>query len=631
VRRVDLVKQWSPLRAGVVVALCVFAAAGWQGVTTVGQNGGDDAGEHLAYAEYLDAHHRIPGKSANYEFSTPPLFQATAVAAERLVRHLPSQRVELPWNTATRALWLLLVAGGAIALTAARRGVRVGGVTALGLAALWGLDEAVSLARSEPWTAGQLIVVGCGAGLLLVTGLIAREVWPDHPRRALAAAAFAAAYPVVYRMSILFHPEMPLALLCALAVLVFLRASRQEWPTHLGWWLGAACGAAALTRQPAVVVIGCLGAAGLYLGRRTAAGFLLRAALVTLLLAAPWWGYAAHRWHNPLQSNLVPRKSLMMNRQPPSFYVSFPLRTLVVHPYVPDFSNDLLPKLHAELWSDWFGVIHPPTRTHLERVTASSQSVLGFVADALALGGLAALAVPAALRVLGRRSRAPADVGLGVLALLAVGAFAAFVVTLIRFPQHYGDPIKSSYLLFTTPAWAIFSVGAWAALRRHRRLGIALAAVAGLYVVSYGTDLGAALAQHTGPRLIGGNAGFVDLNASIQQTSPNPGLGGTIDFGTGVLNTGNQTAGNVVLTVQLPSGMRLLGPPFYERGSGCRGTSTIVCNLDFLAGGNSTLIRYSVQVTGAGPQTIVASASSSDIDAQPRDNQTSYTVELAPG
>ena len=30
-------------------------------------------------------------------------------------------------------------------------------------------------------------------------------------------SGFAAAYPVVYRMSILFHPEMPFAFLCALA------------------------------------------------------------------------------------------------------------------------------------------------------------------------------------------------------------------------------------------------------------------------------------------------------------------------------------------------------------------------------------------------------------------------------
>ena len=84
-----------------------------------------------------------------------------------------------------------------------------------------------------------------------------------------------------------------------------------------------------------------------------------------------------------------------------------------------------------------------------------------------------------------------------------------------------------------------------------------------------------------------------------------------------------------MLTVHLPDGMRLVGPPFYERGSGCTGTSTITCDLDFLAGGSSTLIRYSVQVTKPGPLTMTAVATSAAPDARPGDNTASYTVDLA--
>jgi uncharacterized repeat protein (TIGR01451 family) len=624
------VKRWSALRASVVVGLALFLVIGWVGVTTVGRLGGDDAAEHTAYAQYLDAHGHLPPKDLNYEFSSPPLFAATAVGAERLVRHLSSFAAEVPWNPATRALWLLLVAGGAFALTARRRKVRIAGAAALGLGAVWGLDEAVSLARSEAWSAGQLIALVCGAGFLLVTGLIAREVWPGNDRRAVAAGGFAAAYPVVYRMSVLFHPEMPFALLCALALLVFLRASRRGWPTGLGWALGALLGAAAITRQPAVVIIVCFAAAAIYLARRQAMPFLGRAAILVVLIAGPWWGYAAARWHNPLQSNLAPRQSLMMSSQPLSFYVSFPLRRLVVHPYRDDFSNQLLPKLHADLWSDWFEVIHGRDPTHLERITASSQSVLGLVGDALALGGLFALALPGAIRVL-RGSRTPANVGLGLLAVLALSAFAAFVVELVRFPQRYGDPIKSSYLLFTAPAWAIFSVAAWSALARHRRAAAALAGVAVLYVASYSTDLAAALSRPTSSRLpaLGGRAGFVDLSPSFQQNSPNPGVGGEIDLLTAVTNSGNQTASNVVLTLELPPAMHLLGPPAYVRGSGCKGARTIVCDLDFLQGGSSTYIRYAVEDDSAGPQTITATASTTSIDANPGNDTASYTIDLS--
>jgi uncharacterized repeat protein (TIGR01451 family) len=321
----------------------------------------------------------------------------------------------------------------------------------------------------------------------------------------------------------------------------------------------------------------------------------------------------------------------MLDRQPASFFVSLPLRTLVVHPFRPDFSNDLLPKLHAELWSDWFGYLHGgwATPTRLERVTGSMQSVLGLAADALAVAGLLALALPALVRAVRRRE---ANTPLAVLALLAVVSFAAFVVMLLRFPQRYGDPIKTSYLLFTTPCWAVFSVAAWSWLRaRSHHLHVALVGIAALYVASYGTDLGAALSNAGGPRSLGGAAGYVDLVTSFQQNSPTPGLGGTIDFLAGVENTGDQTASSLVLTVRLPPGLRLVGPPYHERGPGCVGTSAVRCDLDFLAGGSSTLIRYSVQVIAPGPQTMTAMATSAAPDARPGDNAATATVEAAPG
>ena len=150
--RVELARRWSPRQAAVVLGLCAFAVLGWQGVTTVGRDGGVDSGEHLAYAQYLDAHGRIPSKAENYEYSTRRSSIA-AIGAEHAVSAAPSAALELPWNPATRGLFLLLVAAGVIALTSSRRRVRIGGLAALGLGVLWGLDEAVSLTKSEPWSA----------------------------------------------------------------------------------------------------------------------------------------------------------------------------------------------------------------------------------------------------------------------------------------------------------------------------------------------------------------------------------------------------------------------------------------------------------------------------------------------
>ena len=617
-------------RALLAGAFACLALLGWQGVTTIG-NGPVDSGEHLRYAEYLDAHGSLPGKARNYEYATPPLFHAVATAAEHAVRWLPSHWAELPSNVLTRALWLLLAAGGIACLTSARRWLRVAGAAALALVAVWSVDEAISLGKTQPWSAGRLVSLAACLALVLLTGLIARETWPDRPRRAVGAAAFVAAYPVVYRMGILFHPEMLLAALCALATYLFLRAARLGWPGRLGWAVGAACGAAALTRQTALVVIVCVAAAGILAGGRAARGFLLRAAVLTVLLAGPWWGYATHTWGNPLQSNLEPRASLMLDHQPPSFYVSFPLRTLVIHPYRPDFDNQLLPKLHAELWSDWFGAFHPgwSSPSRLDRVNASSQSVLGFVADALALAGLAAIGIPAAVRAFRRRCPTPRDLGLGFLSLLAVVGFTAFLVMLIRFPQREGDPIKSSYLLFTAPAWAIFSTAAWSALARRRAAAQAvLAGVAVLYVISYATELGTILSRPSGLLPSGGAAGTVELQTTIQGSAPTIYEGGDVTFAIFVANNGNQTATDTVLRVEIPRGLNLLGAPYHERGPGCTGTTSLICRLDFLPGGETTPIRFEVQASAPGDHELTASVTSSTSDIRPENNDASFTVSV---
>ena len=52
------------------------------------------------------------------------------------------------------------------------------------------------------------------------------------------------------------------------------------------------------------------------------------------------------------------------------------------------------------------------------------------------------------------------------------------------------------------------------------------------------------------------------------------------------------TASAVTATIELPAGSVLTGSVAYERGSGCAGTTTLTCALDFLANGMSTPLRF---------------------------------------
>jgi hypothetical protein len=255
--------------------------------------------------------------------------------------------------------------------------------------------------------------------------------------------------------------------------------------------------------------------------------------------------------------------------------------------------------------------------------------VLGFAADALALVGIAVLAAPAAWRI-ARRRPGTADFGLSLLGLVAMAAFAVFVVTLVRFPQRDGDPIKSSYLLYTAPCWAILSVGAWARIRARRpRVGRVLVAVAILYVASYAVDVGAALTRLAPVGNLGELRNVVDLKSYFQKTSPNPGIGGPVQFLVGVNSNGSQDATGVVLTIGLSPQMKLLGQPFSVQGS-CGETVPVRCDLGEIPGGGTTYIRFSVAVNAGGPQTLTADVTSDQRDFNPSDNTSSYTINLGP-
>jgi 4-amino-4-deoxy-L-arabinose transferase-like glycosyltransferase len=347
--------------------------------------------------------------------------------------------------------------------------------------------EAAQLSRlGIGWRGGQAVSVVWAGLLVLVAALLARELWPGRPWTWAASALLTAGVPIVVRLGTMFHPEMQFACLAAIALLLTLRASRRAWGVRDGALLGVVLGLAALTRQTAVAVAVSLALAALVTGRRRALRFLAAGAVALALVAGPWWGWQAHVYGNPLQSNLD--RYLIPGGQPRSFYVSAPLRTLVVHPYRPDFAGQLWPQFHADLWSDWFGGQHafwsrrPNAAT---RVFVSSQSVLGLLATPLALVGLVALGLGALSRLI-RGAAGRGAVVLGTFLVLAAVTWAAFLVQLIRFPQQGGDPIKSSYMLYLSPVFAIAGLAAAQRLwPRAAAWRVVLAAWAALYAVSY--------------------------------------------------------------------------------------------------------------------------------------------------
>ncbi|MBA3329572.1 MAG: glycosyltransferase family 39 protein [Actinobacteria bacterium] len=408
----------------------VTAAAALHTASALAPAEGYDGAAFVRYAEILRAEGRLPTEAESYEFTAPPAYPALAVA-------------------------------------------------------LSGAAEAAGAGVS--WVPGQLLSIVWVLGLLGVTWLLARELWPDCPLLWALAAAAAAGLPVVVRLGAMFHPEAQFAFLASLALLLAVRARRGGWAARSGILLGAVLGLAALTRPTAAVVIVSLGAVILVSGRRAALRFAGVTFVVCLLVAGPWWLSQSVRHGNPLESNLD--RYILAEGQPRSFYASLPLEDLVLRPYRPHFAGELLPQVHADLWSDWFGARHDYWRERpggATRVFLSSQSALGLLAGPLALSGLLGFGGAALGRLVRRVERGPRDFALAACLVLAALSWAGFVIQLVRFPQAGGDPIKSSYLLHLAPVFALsgLAAGQWL-WRRGAGFRLALLAFAGLYALSW--------------------------------------------------------------------------------------------------------------------------------------------------
>ena len=175
-------------------------------------------------------------------------------------------------------------------------------------------------------------------------------------------------------------------------------------------------------------------------------------------------------------------------RRPLRFYLDPGLPAVLSAPYRPSFNNLALPTTYAGVWGDYFGFwvwtarpngpyktqkVFPPPRSAARRLEL--QSLLGLLPTLLALAGW----------LLGARlwARRPERLLLALLPALGLLGFLYFTVS---YPTPDGDVIKASYMLTTTPGWAL---GFGLALDRLRgtawRLTLALLVVCALVDLTF--------------------------------------------------------------------------------------------------------------------------------------------------
>ncbi len=128
----------------------------------------------------------------------------------------------------------------------------------------------------------------------------------------------------------------------------------------------------------------------------------------------------------------------------------------------------------------------------------------------------------------------------------------------------------------------------------------------------------------------GGGSGLPpDLGIALSTHPATPVAGAPVDVLATVSNDAAAgSATTVVATIELPAGATLLGPPAYERGAGCSGTTTLICPLDFLPNGLATTLRWSFSAPAAG--TLSATVAAAEFEPDLTDNRASVEIAAPP-
>jgi hypothetical protein len=103
--------------------------------------------------------------------------------------------------------------------------------------------------------------------------------------------------------------------------------------------------------------------------------------------------------------------------------------------------------------------------------------------------------------------------------------------------------------------------------------------------------------------------------------------GGTINYALAVADANGGAGTNLVLTINLPSGVSLVSASA-DRGSGCTGTTTLTCQLDFIGGGLVAHVNVTANVTAT--QAFTTSASVTEHEADPNQANNTASVTTTP-
>lgn len=347
---------------------------------------------------------------------------------------------------------------------------------------------------SDPGLPVQLLSSVFVLGIVLLTGVLARELFPERRVLPVLALAVAAVMPVLVRAGVLFHPEPLAALLTTAALVVFAETVRRgAYTIQAGLGAGLLIGLANLTRTWALAALAALiaGAFAAILSERRSAGhraaaarrFALGLVVAASALVVPWLAVKTAVHGSPLAYSQPNPEQWRQEGRPREFWLALDLDDVFSTPYQPFFRNHLLPTVYSDWWGDYWRVygVPPALKDEPDRLPDRyttprvRQSWVGVAGTLFAALGLVLLVV----RAVRLRDVALATV-LASAALLAL----SFTLFLWRYPKQDGDNIKALYLLNMAPVIAIACAVGLGAVASRGLVGRLVALAVGLAAVA---------------------------------------------------------------------------------------------------------------------------------------------------